>query len=522
MNCMNCGAVLSDIDLDYCPSCGSNVLIQKKVDYLSKYYYNQGLEKASIRDLSGAITCLKQSLAFNKRNIQARNLLGLVYFETGEVVSALSEWVISKNLQPSRNLASEYIDKLQANPARLEAINETIKKYNHALQLCREGHEDMAAIQLRKILSQNSKLIKGYHLLALIQIKEQEWGKVRRTLRRAIRIDKTNTTTLRFLKEVDERTGVATKLERQNRGIFRGTDNVEENVTGTDYVVNPPVYRERRRISVFVTLTMGIAVGVSAFWLLAVPAIKQRIYREANHQIVKYSESLSSQGAQLSRAQGEAREVGDAVEATVQQLELEKVRSSSYEALLKAYSAVYQENYDEAALVIQTVHAYLLPDDVRWMYTTVCNTTGVTGIEEPEGSEDEEGASGDSGGDSSYDDGYSDSGYDDGYSDSDYDDSYNDGGYDDSYSDGGYDDGYSDSGYDDGYSDSGYDDSYSDSDNDYGYGDSGYDDGSGGSGYDDGYSDDGSGGSDYDNSDDDGTGGGNDYADDDGDSDYGY
>ena len=34
MNCMNCGAFLADKDLDYCPHCGCNVLIQKKVEYL--------------------------------------------------------------------------------------------------------------------------------------------------------------------------------------------------------------------------------------------------------------------------------------------------------------------------------------------------------------------------------------------------------------------------------------------------------------------------------------------------------
>ena len=220
MNCMNCGAFLADKDLDYCPRCGCNVLIQKKVDYLSRHYYNMGLEKASVRDLSGAISCLKQSLIYNKHNIQARNLLGLVYFETGEVVSALSEWVISKNLQPTRNLATEYINKLQANSNKLEAINETIRKYNDALNLCREGHEDMAAIRLKKILTQNPKLIKGYHLLALIQMKNHEWNKARRTLKKAARIDKTNTTTLRFLREVDEQTGVTTNLEKKQKRTF--------------------------------------------------------------------------------------------------------------------------------------------------------------------------------------------------------------------------------------------------------------------------------------------------------------
>ena len=229
MNCMNCGTRLTDMDLDYCPRCGCNVLIQKKVEYLSKLYYNQGLEKASIRDLSGAISCLKQSLTYNKSNIQARNLLGLVYFETGEVVAALSEWVISKNLQPARNLASEYINKLQANSNKLEAINETIKKYNHALALCREGHEDMAAIQLRKILTQNPKLIKGYHLLALIQMKNQEWNKARRILKKAAKIDKTNTTTLRFLREIDEQTGVTTRLEKKSKGSFlKGNSDSKE------------------------------------------------------------------------------------------------------------------------------------------------------------------------------------------------------------------------------------------------------------------------------------------------------
>ena len=259
MNCMNCGAFLADKDLDYCPNCGCNVLIQKKVDYLSKFYYNQGLEKASIRDLSGAINCLKQSLTYDKRNIQARNLLGLVYFETGEVVAALSEWVISKNLKPTKNLANEYINRLQANSNKLDAINETIRKYNNALALCREGHEDMAAIQLRKILAQNSKLIKGYHLLALIQMKNHEWGKARRILRKAARIDKTNTTTLRFLREVDEQTGVTTRLEKQKKGLFGRTKSEQGEDNGIEgMVVQPPAYRENSRISLFFTLMLGI------------------------------------------------------------------------------------------------------------------------------------------------------------------------------------------------------------------------------------------------------------------------
>ena len=448
MNCMNCGAFLADKDLDYCPHCGCNVLIQKKVEYLSKFYYNQGLEKASIRDLSGAVNCLKQSLTFNKRNIQARNLLGLVYFETGEVVAALSEWVISKNLQPTRNIANEYISRLQANSNKLDAINETIRKYNNALALCREGHEDMAAIQLRKILAQNSKLIKGYHLLALIYMKNHDWGRARRILRKAARIDKTNTTTLRFLREVDERTGVTTRLEKQKKGLFGGKDHdAALNDSYKNMVVQPPAYRENSRISLFVTLMLGVAAGAAAFWLLAVPAIKEGFYREANQQIVKYSESLASQGAELSKAQGEAKESGDVAEEITQQLDSEKEKSVSYQALLNAYSYYTQNEYDAAALEIQKVYEKQLSDDVMGIYNTICSATGVSGIAEDSSSEEEGNSSGEGGSDSS-DDSEGDAS---GYSDSDG----NDYSYDDSenYDSGSYDSGEYDYSDENGYYD---------------------------------------------------------------------
>lgn len=432
MNCMNCGAYLAEPDLEYCPNCGCDVLIQKKVDYLSKSLYNQGLEKASIRDLSGAIACLKQSLVYDKRNIRARNLLGLVYFETGEVVSALSEWVISKNLQPTRNLATEYINKLQANPNKLSAINETIRKYNHALMLCREGHDDMAAVQLRKILTQNPKLIKGYHLLALIQMKNQEWNRARRTLKKAARIDKTNTTTLRFLREIDEQTGVTTRLDRkQKKGLFRTGADQKEKDNAENSVVQAAPYKEHSRISLFFVLAAGICAGAAAFWLLAVPAIRQNIYKEANQQIVQYSESLSSQGVELSRAQTEAEDSTSNAEELTTQLTAEQTKTTTLQALLLSYYYYKQDYLDEAAVQIQNVQVDVLDDTQKSIYETIKSATGVSGIGDDtaadtgssDGSEDSE--EGDSYDVSSYEDtSYDDSSYDD----SSYDDSY----YDDS------------------------------------------------------------------------------------------
>ena len=125
-------------------------------------------------------------------------------------MAALSEWVISKNIMPEGNIASDYIDRLQANANKLDMINQTIKKYNECLACCRRGSEDVAVIQLKKILVQNPKLIKAYHLLALIYLKNESYEKARKILKKAAKIDRTNSTTLRFLREVDEQTGTAT------------------------------------------------------------------------------------------------------------------------------------------------------------------------------------------------------------------------------------------------------------------------------------------------------------------------
>lgn len=101
MNCMNCKSVV-DVGMEICPNCGFNLRVQRKCFSLSNMYYNLGLDKAEIRDLSGAIDMLRRSLKFNKYNIHARNLLGLVYFETGEAVAALSEWIIRYRIQHPR------------------------------------------------------------------------------------------------------------------------------------------------------------------------------------------------------------------------------------------------------------------------------------------------------------------------------------------------------------------------------------------------------------------------------------
>ena len=206
MNCPRCNAVVP-FRRTRCSNCGQDLRDYWKIISLSNIYYNKALGQAKIRDLTGAISSLKQSLQFNKLNTNARNLLGLIYFETGEIVSALSEWVISKHFQEENNDADMYINEIQSNPNKLEMHSQVIRKYNSALDSAKHGDEDMAIIQLKKVTAQNPKFIRAHQLLALLYMmsdKKDNRNKALRILNNIIKIDITNTTTLAYLQELSD------------------------------------------------------------------------------------------------------------------------------------------------------------------------------------------------------------------------------------------------------------------------------------------------------------------------------
>lgn len=163
MNCPRCNVAVA-FTKNRCDNCGQELRSYRKTVSLSNSFYNLALSQAKVRDLSGAIVSLKQSLQFNKLNTSARNLLGLIYYEEGEIVAALSEWVLSKHYQDKDNDAEEYIREVQSNPNKLDTYNQTIKKYNTALQAAKHGDDDMAIIQLKKVVNLNPNFIRASQL----------------------------------------------------------------------------------------------------------------------------------------------------------------------------------------------------------------------------------------------------------------------------------------------------------------------------------------------------------------------
>ena len=290
MKCYNCGCRLSEHE--FCTNCGADVALYKKILRVSNMYYNEGLEKAGVRDLSGAVTSLRQSLKFNKNNVEARNLLGLVYFEMGEVVAALSEWVISKNLRPQKNIADDYIDMIQNNASRLETINQTIKKYNQALVYCIQDSTDLAVIQLKKVLSLNPRFIRAHQLLALLYIESEQWEKAKRELDKCCAIDINNTQTRRYLQEVESMLAP----DEPGKAPGKHKEDAIRYQSGNEIVIQPLNVKETKHtgFGTLLNVAIGLVLGIASMYFLIMPSAVRKEWEKAQEQVREVGEQLDA------------------------------------------------------------------------------------------------------------------------------------------------------------------------------------------------------------------------------------
>lgn len=345
MKCYRCGNVLSEND--FCTSCGADVKVYKKIVKMSNTYYNNGLEKAKQRDLSGAADQLRRSVKLDKRNIRARNLLGLVCFEMGEVVQAMSEWVISKNFKPERNLADSYITTLQSNPNKLDTINQTIKKFNIALGYAKQGSDDLAIIQLKKVLNVNPNLIKGHQLLALMYIKHEQYEKAKKAIKKALKIDVNNTLSKRYLSEIEEALNKNTTPKPPEEKNGSG----KEQLTGFDVIIPSGGYKESNHGTITViNVVIGILVGIAATYFLITPARVKSVNSNHNAEIKALNSKIDEANAdvddltrQLESLNGEKSDI---------QSQLTDANSAN-DAVLKSYDDIISaaQSYIEGDVV---------------------------------------------------------------------------------------------------------------------------------------------------------------------------
>ena len=338
-----------------------------KIIYVSNALYNDGLEKAKQRDLSGAIQSLRKSLRFNKANTQARNLLGFIYYETGEVVDALSEWVLSSSLSPEGNPAEKYLEEIQSNRSQLNAVNQTIKKYNQALLYCQQDSKDLAIIQLKKVLSMNPGLVKGYQLLALLYMEEGKYELAKKELRMAAEIDTNNVTTLRYLREAD-------RLLQDVQGKESRKEKKEKAASyqsGNETIIQPTNFKDNSAVMTILNLVIGVGIGVLITWFLVIPGIRQNAVSDAKKAELAANDSLATRNQEVKSLESQIETLNKQIKEQKDASEDSKKIVDNYEQLLIAYDAFAQQNIQGAGDTIVNVDASLLDGQAKAIYDSL-------------------------------------------------------------------------------------------------------------------------------------------------------
>ena len=321
---------------------------------ISNAYYNLGLERAKLSDLSGAAELLKKSLHFNKYQTDARNLLGLIYYEMGEVPEALVQWVISLNLDPEDNRADHYLDEVQRKPGALERETAAIRKFNQALYHAQHGAEDLAMIGLNQIVREKPDFIKARLLLALLYLDSGQNTKAGSVLMRVLKTDRNNSLALILMDETKKRTGKAEVEKNRMKNAFSHR-RMED-----DDVILPKARREATPGQTVMYIIGGVALSFLVFWLMILPSVRRQYNIEANERIAQNSRELNMVNASYEELSRQYASVSSAYEDAAGRLRAFEEENAAFTSMYRLLVSI-NEDY-AAGNVVQAAESYLSID----------------------------------------------------------------------------------------------------------------------------------------------------------------
>lgn len=362
MRCYKCGATLNRSDR--CPECGTNIAYYRKIAYLSNYHYNEGLRKARIRDLSGARESLIRSLKYNKRNVRARNLLGLVHYELGHVGEALSEWIVSSNIQPEENIAASYVQQMQKETEELETLGEQIKSYNQCLKYFKSGNKDLAILHLKKVLAGEPRLVEPYQLMGLVCIKAGQYENAARYLKTAYRMDHGDVTTLEYMTELQiwsnkEDTVIDNVIQPREVKGRRKEKHAISYTLGNETIIQPKVSGmidrlDFKKINPF-RVSTGLLLAAAVVWFLIIPARVQSSYAKMNETTRSYNNELDDLNEQIDLLTTQLEETKAREEEALKASQSLSGNQNAYDILLTLQRQYLNGNYDDAEMAMQLI-----------------------------------------------------------------------------------------------------------------------------------------------------------------------
>lgn len=372
MKCPNCGFEI--YEGFRCPDCGVDVFIFRKARHASIRLYNDALKMAEEMDLSGAAANLEQSLLFDKNNVQARNLLGLISYETGRIGDALKHWIISASIQPEENPATGYMDYLQKNAREMDKCNDAVRMYNQAIAYLRQGSDDLAIIQLKKAIDNNPHFLDAYNLMTLCCIEDKNLKRANHFNEIVLKRDVRNPLALHYAALLGHVSPAARKAEKKAE---KGNSVISVKKTDS----NPPLPRYKRKEKTngvlekrdFLAFLAGLVAAAVVILVLIVPALnesKDTKIKELETQVENYAGETKMTPEEVLEMRTELKKLQEENKL----LRSEENKQANLELLQTAVAQMTDNDFEACVATLDSIDTVSFSEEDMAKYNSVKTT----------------------------------------------------------------------------------------------------------------------------------------------------
>ena len=139
-------------------------------------------------------------------------------------------------------------------------------------------------------------------MLALLYSQEKKYDLAKKSLRNAGKIDANNTTTLRYLKEVNA--GL-----RENNPKKQKNEDLISYQSGNETIIQPRYLKDNSAIGTIINMVIGIAIGAAITCFLIVPGVRREIQNQAKAEVLDANNAVASKNQSISSLEAQIEDL---------------------------------------------------------------------------------------------------------------------------------------------------------------------------------------------------------------------
>jgi TolA-binding protein len=202
--------------------------------------------------------------------------------------------------------------------------------------------------------------------LALLYIQDGKYELAKKTLREAGKIDTDNTTTLRYLKEVNARLRESTPKKKNPVN-----DDLISYQSGNETIIMPKRFKESSLGSTILSIVIGLVIGAAVTAWLFIPQVKRQAVSDANQQMLSANDTISTNNQTISELEKQVEQLQAQIDSVEDNSEEVQEEFDAYEDLLKACSLYIAGDITGAGTSIADIDSEILSSNGKEIYQSI-------------------------------------------------------------------------------------------------------------------------------------------------------